>query len=54
MMSDERIVGSQSLWIHCFPKPTKDTSAEMSTPGVGYAVEKGESIVQDNNYQLIG
>jgi chromosomal replication initiation ATPase DnaA len=27
---------------------------EMSIPGVGYAVEKGESIVQDNKYQLIG
>ena len=27
---------------------------EMSIPGVGYAVEKGETIVQDNKYQLIG
>jgi len=26
---------------------------EMSIPGVGYAVEKGETIVQDNKYQLI-
>ncbi len=25
----------------------------MSIPGVGYAVEKGETIVQDNKYQLI-
>jgi len=27
---------------------------ELSIPGVGYAVEKGETIVQDNKYQLIG
>jgi len=27
---------------------------EMSIPGVGYAVERGETIVQDNKYQLIG
>jgi len=27
---------------------------EMSIPGVGYAVEKGKIIVQDNKYQLIG
>ena len=27
---------------------------EMSIPGVGYAVEKGETIIQDNKYQLIG
>jgi len=26
---------------------------EMSIPGVGYAVERGEAIVQDNKYQLI-
>jgi hypothetical protein len=27
---------------------------EMSIPGVGYAVEKGETIVQDNKYQSMG
>jgi hypothetical protein len=26
---------------------------QMSIPGVGYAVVKGETIVQDNKYQLI-
>ncbi len=25
---------------------------EMGIPGVGYAVEKGETIVQDNKYQI--
>jgi putative transposase len=25
----------------------------MSVPGVGYAVESGEAIAQNNNYQLI-
>lgn len=28
-------------------------TSEMSIPGVGYSVEKGEAIVQVNNYQLI-
>ena len=27
---------------------------EMSIPGIGYAVEKGKIIVQDNKYQLTG
>jgi hypothetical protein len=26
---------------------------EMSIPGIGYAVERGESIAQDNRYRLI-
>ena len=25
----------------------------ISVPGVGYAVERGEAIVRDNNYQLV-
>ena len=26
---------------------------EMSIPGIGYAVEKGETLAHDNKYQLI-
>jgi len=30
MMDDEWILGAQSLWTPCFPRPTKDMSEDMS------------------------
>jgi len=36
------------------PLSDLERKSEMSIPGVDYAGEKVEDIVQDNNYQLIG
>jgi hypothetical protein len=51
MKGDERILGDRELGVEGTRMAKR---LNMSRPGVAYAVKKGEKIVKDNGFKMIG